>query len=164
MRLKMSDAALNWYDFGADISIENGDLAADEGLATGVLISLFTDARAPSESLLPPGEKSLRGWWGDLDETEKTGSLLWLINREKTISEVATRAREYCEDCLSWIVEEQIAEKVIIETLIIKPQSLQIKILIERGAAKKYSYLWDGVKEYAGVTIQNTSIKLQFIE
>lgn len=160
----MTDAALNWYDFGADINIENGDLAADNGLATGVLISLFSDARAPSESILPPGEKSLRGWWGDLDTTEKTGSLLWLINREKTISEVAERAREYCEECLRWVLDEQIAERITVETTLIKPQSLQIKILIERGTAKKYSYLWDGVKEYAGVTIQNTSIKLQFIE
>lgn len=50
----MGDAALNWYDFGADIKVENGDLLADQGLATSVLISLFTDARSPSEKLLPP--------------------------------------------------------------------------------------------------------------
>ena len=60
----MSDAALNWYDYGADIKVENGDIVPDNGLATSVLISLFTDARAPSPDALPPGESSLRGWWG----------------------------------------------------------------------------------------------------
>lgn len=161
----MGDAALNWYDFGADIKVENGDLLADEGFATSVLISLFSDARAPSENLLPPGETSLKGWWGDIDRNaEKTGSLLWLIDREKMLPEVAERAREYCVNALAWIKDEDIAETVRVETQLVRPQSLQIRIFIERGTARRYSYLWDGVKDYAGVTVQNTTIKLQFIE
>ncbi len=160
----MSDAALNWYDFGADIQIENGDLLADEGLATSVLISLFTDARAPSESDLPAGETNLRGWWGDLDENETTGSLLWLINREKVIPETAERAREYCENALQWLKDDDIAESFSVETMLVRPFSLQIKIDITRGTAKRYAYLWEGVKQYAGATVQNTSIQLQFIE
>jgi len=160
----MSDAALNWFDFGADIKIENGDILADTGLATSVLIALFTDSRSPSELLLPPGEKQLKGWWGDLDERRKTGSLLWLINREKVLPEVATRAREYCLNALQWLLDEDIAQDVRVESLLVRPFSLQLRIFIERGTARRYSYLWEGVKEYAGVTVQNTSIQLQFIE
>lgn len=160
----MSDAALNWYDFGADIKVENGDIVADNGLATSVLISLFSDARAPSAKMLPAGEAELKGWWGDLDDERKTGSLLWLINREKTIPEVAARAQEYCINALQWLKDEDIAENYTVEAALVRPFSLQIKIAIERGAALGYSYLWDAVKEYAGATVQNTSIKLQFIE
>ena len=64
----MSDAALVWFPFGADININNGDLSADNGLATAVMISLFTDARAPDLTLLPAGENDVRGWWGDIEE------------------------------------------------------------------------------------------------
>lgn len=159
----MTDAALNWNDFGADINIENGDIAADNGLATAVLISLFTDARAPTVKLLPPGETELRGWWGDITE-DKTGSLLWLIDREKVLPETAERAREYCDNCLRWLREDDIAENVTIDAQLVRPFGLQIKIAIERGSALRYSYLWDAVKEYVGVTVQNTSIQLQFIE
>lgn len=160
----MSDAALNWYDYGADISLENGDLKADNGLATSVMISLFTDARASDESLLPIGETDKRGWWGDLNPAIKTGSLLWLINREKVLPEVAERAREYCENALRWLIDEDIAQDVRVETTLVRPFALQIKIFIERGTARRYAYLWDAVAEYAGVTVQNTSIRLQFIE
>lgn len=159
----MTDAALNWYDYGADIEIANGDIRPDNGLATAVLISLFTDARAPDERLLPAGEESLRGWWGDLDE-ETTGSLLWLINREKTTNEVAARAQEYCTEALQWLKDEEIAESYEVETTLVRPFGLQIKIRIVRGTARRYAYLWEAVKEYAGATVQNTSIELMFIE
>lgn len=160
----MSDAALQWSDFGADIAIDNGDIVSDNGLATSVLISLFTDARSPSEKLLPAGEDSLRGWWGDFDSDETTGSLLWLISREKTLPETAERAREYCVAALRWLIEEDIAESYTVEATLVKPFSIQIKIAILRGDAKRYSYLWEAVAEYAGATVQNTSIKIQFIE
>lgn len=160
----MSDAALFWYNFGADIQVVNGDLFPDNGLASAVLISLFTDARAPDEKLLPDGEVSLRGWWGDLDNRETTGSLLWLIHREKTVPDVAARAREYCTEALQWLKDEEIAESYTVETQLVKPQSLQIKIKIKRGAARRYSYLWDAVKEYPAVAVQNTSVQIEFID
>ncbi len=159
----MSDAALAWFDFGADIQVSGGDLLPDDGLASAVLISLFTDARAPQLSELPQGETSLRGWWGDLDQ-RTTGSLLWLIQREKTIPEVALRAKEYAEDALAWMIEQGVAESVTVEAQLVRPSGLQLKIKITRGASKQYSYLWDAVEEYAETKVQNTSIKLQFIE
>lgn len=160
----MTDAALNWFDYGADISIENGDIQADNGLATSVLISLFSDARAPSPAVLPIGEDSRRGWWGDLDAEDMTGSLLWLIRREKAIPEVAAKAQQYCVEALRWLKDEEIAESYSVEATIIKPFSLQIKISIVRGTARRYSYLWKAVEDYAGMVVQNTSVQLQFIE
>lgn len=161
----MSDAALIWNDFGADVKVENGDLVSDEGLASAVLVSLFTDARSPSEALLPAGEVGKRGWWGDISASDrKTGSLLWLINREKTTNETAARAREYALEALQWLKDDDIAENVEVVATLVKPFALQLKITITRGKARRYSYLWDAVALYAGATVQNTSIQLQFIE
>lgn len=159
----MSDAALAWNDFGADVVIAGGDLQPDNGLATAVLISLFTDARAPQLSELPQGEKSLRGWWGNISQDE-IGSLLWLIQREKTLPEVALRAQEYAEAALSWLIEDGVAETVVVESTLVRPFALQLRIFITRGASKQYSYLWDAVEEYTETKVQNTSIKLQFVQ
>lgn len=159
----MTDAALVWNDFGADIIISGGDLFPDNGLATAVLVSLFTDARAPQISELPQGETSLRGWWGDLAQ-RTTGSLLWLIQREKTLPEVALRAQEYCENALAWMIEQAVAESVTVQAVLVRPFGLQLNISITRGDSKSYSYLWDAVEEYTETKVQNTSIKLQFIQ
>lgn len=159
----MSDAALAWADFGADIMLENGDLLPDNGLASAVLISLFTDARAPQLTELPPGEKSLRGWWGDLEEPRKTGSLLWLIMREKTLPEVAVRAKEYAENALAWMLEDDVAQTITVDAQLVRPFGLPLKITITRGSAKQYAYLWDAVAEYVETKVQNTSIKLIFV-
>lgn len=159
----MSDGALVWFDFGADILVQGGDIVPDNGLANAALISLFTDARAPQLSELPPGETSLRGWWGDLNE-DVTGSLLWLIQREKMLPEVALRAQEYCESALAWMLEEGLAETIDVQATLVRPISLQIIIKISRGSSKQYAYLWEAVAEYVETKVQNTSIKLQFIQ
>lgn len=158
----MSDAALTWNDFGADIAIENGDLRADEGLATAVLVSLFTDARAPSVDLLPEGATGLRGWWGDFDSDEPTGSLLWLINREKVIPETAEKAREYCVEALRWLIDEEIAESYEVDVKLIKLYYMQITIAVRRGTAQRYDYLWQAVEEYTEQTVQSNTIKVIF--
>lgn len=159
----MSDAVLEWHDYGADVSIQGGDLVADDGLATPVLVSLFTDARAPSFDVLPDEDSSLRGWWGDFDQDDNTGSLLWLISREKLLPEVAERAREYCVDALRWLTDEDIAESYDVDVQLIKPEYMQIKIRIHRGGAVRYDYLWDAIEDYATQRIQRTSIEIEFL-
>lgn len=160
----MTDAKMLWFDFGGDIGVgSNMDLLQDDGLYTATLISLFTDRRAPLEAELPQDETSRRGWWNDALGGQKIGSLLWLINREKTLPEVAARAEEYCREALAWMIEQGIAAKVDIEAQIIKPIGLQLEIRITRGSSKQYAYLWEGVKNSAQLEAGNTSIKLQFI-
>lgn len=159
----MSDAALVWFPFGADINISNGDLSPDNGLATAVMISLFTDARAPDLTLLPAGEDDLRGWWGDIADF-KTGSLLWLIGREKVLPEVAARAREYCVNALEWIKDEEIADKIEITASLVRPMGLEIIIKIYRGNARRYGYLWDAIVNYDSITVQNVGISIEFLE
>lgn len=159
----MTDAALVWKEFSADIALTaEGDLLLDQGLYTAVMISLFSDARAPDEAILPTLDSDRRGWWPDSD-TASLGSLLWLLAREKTLPETAARAREYCETALAWLVGEEIAEAVTVEALLVRPFGLQLTIIVKRGTARRYTHLWEGVAESDPVVISGSTLKLQFV-
>ena len=108
----MYDLALTITDHGDfDLSLESQDLLGDDGLMTAVTISLFSDRLARADDPLPesmPGEVSdRRGWWGDLTRPDgranPIGSRLWLLNREKELQEVVTRAAEYANEALAWL-------------------------------------------------------------
>lgn len=160
----MTDARMLWFDFGGDIGIGSDmDLLRDDGLYTAILISLFSDARAPLDVVLPQDQEDRRGWWNDSLAATSVGSLLWTLRREKTTDETAARAKEYCQTALKWMIDNQIASSLAIETQIVQPAGLQIEIVIQRGNSKEYDYLWQGVKDSISFEIENTSIKLQFV-
>jgi phage gp46-like protein len=106
------DIALWFSDHGDfDLQIEGRDLVGDEGILTPMVISLFTDRVARADDPLPetmPGQVSdRRGWWGDLvrgdGRSSPIGSRLWLLNREKEMPIVVTRATEYVNEALRWV-------------------------------------------------------------
>ncbi|OFW46539.1 MAG: hypothetical protein A2003_02540 [Acinetobacter sp. GWC1_38_13] len=114
---------LSWSDilFEADMSYLNGDLESEAGFASSVLISLFTDRRALNDDELPDSNsKDKRGWWGDLASPEvdndRIGSRLWLLERSKTIPSIVTRAKQYVEESLQWMIEDGMASKIEVET------------------------------------------------
>ncbi|CAG0895271.1 unnamed protein product [Cyprideis torosa] len=86
---------------------ESGDLLHEPGLETAVLMSLFSDKRHNSE----------RGYWADELIERQTGSLLWLLKREKTTGpehkegSVLRRAENYCQQALRWLIDEGEATK-----------------------------------------------------
>ncbi len=102
-----------------DLSIEDGDLESDDGLETAVIISLFTDRRARDDDELPdPNNPDRRGWWGDLVAEvadDQIGSRLWLLERSKTTPDVLVKAKEYAEEALSWMIEDDVAKKIEVE-------------------------------------------------
>ncbi len=160
----MTDARMVVYDYGGDIIVENGDLRHDNGLYTAVLISLFSDARAPIDAELPQLETTRRGWWNDRAQ-EFIGSLLWLVARETTSERraVAARAREFCILALRWMIDEGIAAAVEVEASIQLNSALQLVIRISRGSAKEYQYLWDAIAESEQIQFGNTSVQLKFL-
>ena len=118
----MGDIALQ-FDLdqeGIDLGelIQN-DLAQDEGLETAVIISLFSDHRVTREEAARD-DTDLRGWWADsvdpLVETDSIGSKLWLLSREKSTDETLSRARQYCEEALQWLLDESVADSLTVET------------------------------------------------
>jgi len=116
------DLMLNWNVdlMQGDLVIDNGDLKHDGGLESAVRISLFTDRKAnDDDELLDPDFPDKQGWWGDLVspevENDKIGSRLWLLKRAKTDEETLTRAKEYAEESLVWMIEDNVASNIIVE-------------------------------------------------
>lgn len=114
----MADIAWTWdADKSFDISLCCNDIPLTDSLQSAVLISLFSDARAPDDVELPAGEDR-RGWWGDnyADiEGDADGSLLWLLRREKQTPQVLQRARTYARQALTWMLDDGVARQVDIE-------------------------------------------------
>lgn len=118
----MSDIALQWdTDLeGFDLpGLEFNDLTRDEGLETAVIISLFSDRRVTREEAARD-DTDLRGWWADavdpVNDDGLIGSKLWLLSREKSTDETLTRARQYCEEALQWLIDESVAKTITVET------------------------------------------------
>lgn len=114
----MTDISLLWDDdgFEADIALEDGQLATDEGLHTAIILSLFTDARAAPDDALPDPGADPRGWWGNAFPAatgqREMGSKLWLLERAKTLTTVLTDARDYARDALQWLVDDRIVASI----------------------------------------------------
>lgn len=135
-----------------DWQLSGASLAEDGGLETAIAISLFTDARAPADAVLPDGGTDRRGWWGDLVAPANapttqpwfTGSLLWLLSREKQTAETARRARDYARDALAWITALKIADAVEVTTAWngIGRLDLTIALAMPDGSTQTYAFLW----------------------
>lgn len=111
----MDIALLFSDDYGFDIGFENADLTEEEGLETSVLLSIFTDRRADiGDNIDDLNDK--RGWWGDLTlpGNDKIGSKMWLLDRSKLTRETATLAEGYLFQCLKWMIEDNVAAKIVV--------------------------------------------------
>jgi phage gp46-like protein len=144
------DIALEMGRYAGDIVVGATDLERDDGLETAVIISLFTDRRAEPDQVPPelPSD-DLRGWWGDVApqvEGDQTGSLLWLLYREKQTNQTLARAQQYAEEALEWIVEDQIAERVTVAASYYAVGWLLLVIDIYRPTGEvvryRYGYEW----------------------
>lgn len=116
----MTDLALFWDDeaLSADVALVGGDLATDAGLRSAMLISIFTDRRARPDDVLPYENADRRGWWGDVAATEvddEIGSRLWLLSREKRLSPVLDRARDYLIESLAWLLRDGVVGALDVE-------------------------------------------------
>jgi len=145
----MTDIALQQISPGVfGLALNGNDLAADDGLETSVLISLFTDARATPEELAAIGHDDPRGWWGDIgdDDGVQMGSKLWLLWREVIVTETLSRAREYCRDALRWMIDDGIAKavNVVTERGGLYQISIGIEIIRPDDTVVRYTYLWNG--------------------
>lgn len=141
-RRALVDVRLVIGENGADLALEQGDLALDEGLPTAVLVSLFSDGRAPADLALPVGETSRRGWWGE-DDGDRFGSLLWLLDREKITAATLARLGAYARQALAWMVEEGIAARVDATAIRTGLNEVCLQVQLHRGRARRWAALWD---------------------
>lgn len=146
----MADAAMVMTENGGELVLSGFDLARDDGLETAVIISLFTDRRASAEQLpveLP--QDDLRGYWGDISNatpSDQTGSLLWLLAREKQLPQILGRAQQYCREALAWMVEDRVATRVEVTAEFVAQGWMLILVDIFRPTGSpvryRFNYEW----------------------
>ncbi|MEW4983061.1 MAG: phage GP46 family protein [Cycloclasticus sp.] len=127
------DAALIQTGGRFDIALDGPDLKHDDGLRTTILISLFTDARAHEDDVLPSDDGDRRGHWADSFSETSLGSRLWLLEREKTLDDVLQRAQEYASEALEWLIDDDIAEAINVTTDWFETGKLGIYITLTKG-------------------------------
>jgi len=132
-----------------DLSVAGADLATDDGLATAIVVSLFTDRRAEPDDRLPAGADDRRGWWGDHladRDGDRIGSRLWLLSREKQLTDVLVRAEEYANEALAWLVEDKVASAVDVTAEVVRDGMLGLLVRVTRPAGEvaeyRYNHVW----------------------
>ncbi|MDF7777834.1 phage GP46 family protein [Sphingomonas sp. AOB5] len=150
----MTDIALNFDPAAqtADIALVDGDLATDDGLMTALIVSIFTDARARPDDVLPEPGADPRGWWGDAfneDPNDAIGSRLWLLRREKLTAATALKARDMITEALDWLVQDGVVRELTVATEIIRPDALRASVTLSRPdgpARQRFDFVWDATQ------------------
>lgn len=146
----MADASMVMTENGGAVVLSGFDLARDDGLETAVIISLFTDRRASPEQIpVELAQDDLRGYWGDISNptpSDQTGSLLWLLAREKQLPQVLGRAQQYCREALAWMIEDLVATSVEVSAEFISQGWMLILVDIYRPTGSpvryRFNYEW----------------------
>lgn len=143
----MSDikTAFIGFDQGSDYVMSSLGLVEDDGLETSVILSLFTDRRANADDVIPDASNDRRGWWADQFadiNNDQFGSRLWLLSREKQLSAVMTRAKQYADEALQWLVDDGVAESVEVVASNPRMGILGLAVAITRPgqAVKQYRF------------------------
>ncbi|WP_338662636.1 phage GP46 family protein [Pararoseomonas sp. SCSIO 73927] len=126
----------------------NGELLTAPQLETAVLVSLFTDTRADENDALPAGTTDPRGWWGNA-LGEPIGSKLWLLRRAAHLPDTLRRAERYIREALAWLVEDELAARIEVETRWVGATRMAASITIHQGegreAALRAEWAWQGI-------------------
>lgn len=77
-------------------------------LNNAINISLFTDARADDDDVIPDDSQDKRGYWGDIDleESQSLGSKLWLLKRSKLTQDTLNTLHDCITEAVEWLVED----------------------------------------------------------
>jgi phage gp46-like protein len=155
----MADVRTTWSPETApwgrgDWLMDPPGLATDRDLETAVILSLFTDALAREDDVIPDLTDDRRGWWGNWESPEalELGSRLWLLSREKSTEETRRRAEEYAAEALAWLLTDGVAARVdvgaeYLEVGPVPPSTLALRIRIVRDDGsvydRRYAWAWE---------------------
>ena len=85
-----------------------------DSLTRSVIISLFSWRRADEGDDIE-SDVSKQGWWGDSFSTDRIGSKLWEILRQKLNDETIAKAQEYSRAALQWMIEDGLVTEINVE-------------------------------------------------
>lgn len=151
----MTDIRLNWdlETYSGDIGFAEYDLENEDGLASAVIMSIFTWRRA-NDSDETDGDK--KGWWGDSfaeTENDKIGSRLWLLLRSKITQTTLLKIKEVVSESLQWLIDDGVASNVVVNVIRNTEHSIftiqmDVQIIRPNGTAEnlKFNDLWKNTK------------------
>lgn len=124
--------------------IAGSGLVSAQDLYTAVLISLFTDAEAPADAVIPDGSNDRRGWWAG-----PIGSLLWLLERSKATPDLPARVKNYIEQALQWLLDDQVVAAIEVTAEYLTGSAIGAVVVLRRqdGArlALRFSKVWENI-------------------
>ncbi|OUM28265.1 hypothetical protein B8W72_20615 [Pseudomonas putida] len=100
-------------------------------LRRAVTISLFSWRRAASDDALDDADR--QGWWGDCAPSEsgdQIGSWLWLLRRRTLTDDTLRDAREYAEEALRWMTDDEIVTTVTVTAERLGNDRLNLVVLL----------------------------------
>lgn len=74
-----------------------------------------------------------RGWWGDCAPSEagdQIGSRLWLLHRRALTDDTLRDAREYAEEALRWMIDDEIVTTVTVTAERLGNDRLNLMVLL----------------------------------
>jgi phage gp46-like protein len=148
--------------WSADWLMDPPGLETDRDLETAVILSLFTDASAHVEDVIPDMTDDRRGWWGNSgpvgDQAAPPegamGSRLWLLAREKSTDLTRRRAIQYAAEALGWITADGVAARVDVQARYLDADGfppgflgMRIRILRWDGTVydSRFAWAWDQI-------------------
>ena len=147
----MTDIALTYDNtqLSGGYSIANGDLATGGDLYNAIYISLLT-WRKPANTDLVDLSTYQHGFWADAFTGLTTGSRLYLLQNSKLNYETASRAKTYITEALQWMLDQGVAEQIVVKTDIPALNTLMIYIDIYKtdgtNTVVKFDNLWDMIQ------------------
>ena len=132
-----------------DARLAYGDLDPGYTLTTAILISLFSDRRAPVDLDLPDPTGSRRGYWADTFaeiEGDQMGSLLWTLVHRTQSAQTLEAARQYCIEALQWMIEDGVCQRYDVECEYPRLNWMAIGVTVhkpDQTLRYKFNYLWD---------------------
>jgi len=128
-----------------DLRVKDNDFESVDGFETAIIISLFTDARAPSANVESPERR--RGWVGDILTAEigrDLGSTLWLYEQSRITQNILNQIKQAARESLVWMVEDGIAKDVATAVRQTDTRAIEIDIIIKtlQNRVERFSVLW----------------------
>ncbi len=125
--------ALQAFDFAVD----GADLATEDTFASAAVVSLLNDRQVEAYEVKPGEDR--RGWWADAyaANNHRTGSRLWLLEREKQLPSVVLRCRQYCEEAMQWFLDDGLAQAITVTAFVARRGVLAALIRFEINGASR---------------------------
>jgi len=127
-------------------------LVLEPTLHTAVVLSLFTEARASEDDVLPQGLARRGGWIGDefmppsaagVRAADTWGARLWLGWSGKQTAARLEQMKFWAEEALAWMVRDRIADTVTVDALWVDDQlALRPRIYRPGDLLPAYDVLW----------------------